>query len=95
MALQPEWHQSSKRHLPPPREGKLPCNGLVCLAATRCHHCPQDEARAAQLCVTGFLYPTSSGTSLLPPELGACGRRRVFHIPADWDVHGYARSELR
>lgn len=85
------WSRAVRATFPlwaPPRKGKLPCNGLACLAVIWCHHCPRDEARAAQLCVTGFLYPADNGTSHLPPGLGACGRRRLFHIPADWHVHG-------
>lgn len=96
MALQPEAEQSlaPEQWEPPsplwdpPRKGKLPCNRLACLAVTWCHQWPWGEARAAQLCVTGFLHPAGNGISPLPPGLGACGRRRMFHIPADWDMRG-------
>lgn len=85
------WSRAVRATFPlwaPPRKGKLPCHGLACLAGIWCHHCPRDEARAAQLCVTGSLHPSGNGTALLPPGLGACGTRRLFHIPAGWDVRG-------
>lgn len=75
------WSRAVRATSPPwapPRKGKLPCNGLACLAVIWCHHCPRDEVRAAQLCGTSFLYSADNGTSPLPPGLGALAEGGCF-----------------
>lgn len=77
------WSRAVRATFPlwaPPRKGKLPCNGLVCLAGIWCHHCPRDEARAAQLCVTGCLYPSDNGTALFTSWVrGLWSKEAVSH----------------
>lgn len=77
------WSRAVRATFPlwaPPRKGKLPCNGLVCLAGIWCHHCPRDEARAAQLCVTGCLYPSGNGTALFTSWVrGLWSKEAVSH----------------